>query len=237
MECPRCHEERPRKTSGSKNWSDTQWARWNPIAALSSGQLFNCCRYCSSECFIHPSAGEPGPDPSSAPTPATYPAHPAFREAVRDLQRIVPPDFWFTFRWRCLHHARDPANHVRITAECALQGWSTNMSGIKFLSYYGGVSCRGEIPPCYICPHTGSEFFDPTNRVYNALFRLVWPTSVPNITNDETVGDLIEALLGFAYIQRVQYPAWWGSAQRAVVETLDFVIFEMYKHTHGMVFL
>ena len=48
---------------------------------------------------------------------------------------------------------------------------------------------------------TGERFLDPSNCVYHAAFKEVWPSADVG-TDQETVGDLVEAFLGWAWVLR-----------------------------------
>ena len=54
----------------------------------------------------------------------------------------------------------------------------------------------------WVDPHTKERQLDPGNRIYRKAFRVVWPRVLPEMENDETVGDLLEAFLALAWMYR-----------------------------------
>ena len=52
----------------------------------------------------------------------------------------------------------------------------------------------------FVDKKSSDRFVDPTNRIYCHVFKTVWP-NVTFISNEETVGDLVEAILGLAWVK------------------------------------
>ena len=72
----------------------------------------------------------------------------------------------------------------------------------KMLSYNGAIKCRDpEDPKHYFCQFTKQTYFDPTNWVYAVTMRLMLPKMVQEVSwNNETKGDIFEAMLGLNYL-------------------------------------
>ena len=59
--------------------------------------------------------------------------------------------------------------------------------------------------------------------------RFAWRGALPSFSNQETVGDVLEAFLGFVYMQKFK-PGWWGTEQRELNRLLEPVISKAYLH-------
>ena len=83
----------------------------------------------------------------------------------------------------------------------------------KFLSYFGAVripkTSHGRLKSerHWVCPTTGTAYMDPTNAIYAMVFKLCWPDTLEELymSNKETIGDLVEALLGWFYLTNVTH--------------------------------
>ena len=66
----------------------------------------------------------------------------------------------------------------------------------KQLSYLGAVRCFDptHFPPIVVCPYLGPTF-DPGNNFYAMLLKVLVPTIVNIRWTDETLGDIVEAIL------------------------------------------
>lgn len=78
--CPVCKEARSRRTSGRKNWSDSQWLFGKAVLESKSGFNVdtNCCRICSPEYYKvnvsnHGAAQPPYTQPNVGSPPSTQP--------------------------------------------------------------------------------------------------------------------------------------------------------------------
>ena len=82
-------------------------------------------------------------------------------------------------------------------------------SFLKHLSYAGAVRLPEWCPDDWVqwkCPATGQRYADLTNKVYLEFLRSVWPRALEElgISNQETCGDLLEALLGWYYVLTIE---------------------------------
>lgn len=138
--------------------------------------------------------------------------------------------FWRTFHKNCHEFAHEwncPRTRLAITMYCKQHDWPETLTGLKFLSYFGAIRCKDRVAPHFTCPFTKVGYFDPTNEVYFQAFRKVWPGAVREMSK-KTIGDLVEALLGFAWIQQNYYPRFWDYRPRRLVHCLEEVVFFMY---------
>ena len=77
----------------------------------------------------------------------------------------------------------------------------------KTLSYSGAVRSRIPTDPVhYVDPITQEKYFDPTNWVYGLILRLLAPGLEKEDWNDETRGDIMEALMGLHHVLRQSDP-------------------------------
>ena len=68
-------------------------------------------------------------------------------------------------------------------------------SFLKPFSYCGAVRVPPRCPEWH-CEYAGVLYVGPTNRIYAQVFRSAWPEArASREWNDETIGDLVEALL------------------------------------------
>jgi len=85
------------------------------------------------------------------------------------------------------------------------QGLSERKSFRKLVSYAGAVRMPEWIDAGWTCwvHDNGTRYMDVGNYHYAAVFTRAWPTVVErhNLSNNETVGDLIEALLGWYFVR------------------------------------
>ena len=83
----------------------------------------------------------------------------------------------------------------------------------KILSWAGSIRLPNDFPDTLVTwtdEKLKARHLAPGNRVYRKAFRAAWPRVLPDITNDETVGDMLEAFLALAWMYRckgVKLPA------------------------------
>ena len=173
MQCPKCLQIRY-----SRSWKPSQWR--NERAVIGE---FNCCRECHYDCFLSPISPEDALD------------------QVRVLKKRY-------------HH-------------CAQQGWSDQLEKFfeewvskvpkynrKYWSYFGALSRLDTDDPrgstaVAIARWADTNrkwlscetYFDPGNWHYSICMRLLWPRlGSQGNWNDETIGDIVESLLGMQYL-------------------------------------
>ena len=94
----------------------------------------------------------------------------------------------------------------RIAEYNQAEGLSSSKSFLKIMSYHGAIRVPFDYPEgAYLSwkDHTG-RYIDPGNRVYAEVLRACWPSLLPTWyvqrSHPETTGDLLEALLGIAWL-------------------------------------
>ena len=145
--------------------------------------------------------------------------------AILQLKQEVPDQFWLKVVQRfesantdarmALVHSRTPPEY----------GW---LSYKKFLSHHGALRLRPQEVPPGLQPPPLNEWgmYDPGNWVYKEVFFACWPLAAQELgySNEGTVGDLVEALLGWVWFQGHVLPA---PAMR-VVEALERACLAVY---------
>ena len=181
--CRRCGQTRWNK----KDWKPTQWYAYRADVGE-----FNCCKHCS--CSGYAAA------PAQAQTEAL--------ERVLDARRVFQ---------RCT------VNGWYARIQSFLEEWvASEKSPRKYLSYFGAlVRGTGDPRGSFSTPDQASSstdsiqpwqkpkyldpenYFDPGNWHYKTCLELLWPDVVQRRGwNQETCGDIIEALLGLQYLRR-----------------------------------
>ena len=180
MQCPCCGEVRY-----SRDWKPIQWKSWRPDV-----YDFNCCKVCS---ITGCKAGSPSAQ-------------------VEALGRVLKARKFFQMH---------TTNGWYVRLQKFLEYWVATPHGPrKHYSYFGALMRSSDRDPRGFsdCQLSGSstdqpwsdqkpkglrtdDYFDPGNWHYKTCLVLLWPYA--NRWNQETCGDIIEALLGLAYLQSV----------------------------------
>ena len=94
-------------------------------------------------------------------------------------------------------------NRAKLVAYNRALGLKDEKSFLNHASYNGAIRVPADFPD-YLTPFidkkTGPRFCDPGNWVYLIVFKKAWP-NVTWTSNKGTVGDLLEAILGLAWIK------------------------------------
>ena len=121
--------------------------------------------------------------------------------AANWLRRNIPESFW------AKAHAEfgniNMLNRARLREYNHRLGLKAQKSFLKHASYNGAIQVPPDFPDdliAFIDTKTNLRFCDPCNSVYRDVFLSVWP-NVMWMSNKETVGDLVEAILGLAWIK------------------------------------
>ena len=76
-------------------------------------------------------------------------------------------------------------------------------SALKLMSRFGAVKAHRGVPACNVVAYdrTGLGYFDAGNKCYKWVVMQCWPEafSTLGISNEVTIGDCVEALLGFRW--------------------------------------
>ena len=118
------------------------------------------------------------------------------------LRKFISSNFWVKFHaWAA---QQGDKYHEEIAAVNASLGL-VKVRFLKHLSYKGAVRLPEWCPDDWEhwkCPATGQRYADLSNKLYLEFLLSVWPTALEElgISNPETGGDLLEALLGWYFV-------------------------------------
>ena len=176
MNCPRCGETRYRY-----QWKPSQWA-----AVTAFVNDFNCCKVCSIDCYLPANQAERSSDLNAS-------------EQALDLNARV--ELWVLFKF-CTQNGWVPV------LRRFFENWvAEERTWRKELSYYGALKRSRQSDPCGWAGRDSdlekvkhlsmTGYFDPGNFHYRKCFETLfgkvdWKA--------ETVGDIIEGLLGMHYL-------------------------------------
>ena len=116
------------------------------------------------------------------------------------MRRNIDDSFWLR-----VHSEFCNINLLRRAEMVAINralGLKDEKSFLKHASYLGAIHVPNDFPDNlidFIDKKSGDRFVDPGNWVYCYVFKRVWP-NVTFMSNPETVGDLLEAILGLAWV-------------------------------------
>ena len=143
------------------------------------------------------------------PLPSTCQPKPVYAEVVtldrfnKALERIrstITVGFWQKFHDNMTSHGQKERTHVLI--RCIKRAWpeyNSSASPLKTFSYFGAVKAHAGIPGSKMYDSSGQLYADPGNWVYSQVLRQVWPGCLPWMSNEGTLGDVLEAFLGFCW--------------------------------------
>ena len=121
----------------------------------------------------------------------------AHEGAMRWLRTNIESNFWD--QTKDLLDKIDYERREEMVIINEQMGLSTRKAFLKHLSYHGVVRVPPECPECHY-ETEGVRYIDPKNWIYAKVFRSAWPRArASREQNDHTVGDLVEALLGWHF--------------------------------------
>jgi hypothetical protein len=123
-----------------------------------------------------------------------------FNKALKRTRDAIPVGFWQKFHDNMTSHSQKERTCVLI--RCIKRAWpqyDTGASPLKTFSYFGAVKAHAGIPGAKIYDSGGQLYADPGNWVYKQVLRKVWPGCLPEMGNEKTLGDVMEAFLGFCW--------------------------------------
>ena len=206
-----------------KMWSPAQWSLYNPQIVVDGWQR-NCCKQCQDIegwYFNARAAGKEAPNARAAgkeaPTATPHPppekhiwkpntAKMALQcdNCMHWLQRNIGEKCWESMDARMCQINLDRRQElIRINSRLNL---SDRKSFKKLVPYDGSIRVPDDFPDKLVTwfdPCLKERSLDPGNLIYQKAFRRVWPNVLPHVQNEETVGDLVEALLAIAWKFRV----------------------------------
>ena len=114
--------------------------------------------------------------------------------SIRWLQNNVAGIFWeWTHERLCEINLENREALIWINRS---MGYKELKSFRKILSWAGSIRLPNEIPDKLVTwkdEKLKERHLEPGNRVYRNAFRAAWPRVLPEITNVESIGDLLEA--------------------------------------------
>ena len=122
------------------------------------------------------------------------------------LRTFIPANFWVKFHeWGMQQGHKYHKEIVEVNASLGL----VNATFLKHLSYKGAVRLPEWCPDDWghwTCLATGQRYADLGNEVYLEFLLSVWPAALEElgISNPETGGDLLEALLGWYFALTIE---------------------------------
>ena len=123
-----------------------------------------------------------------------------FNKACRRIRAAFPIGFWVRFHDNVTWYGQEERTRSLIIR--LKQMWPGHDSGagaLKFMSYFGAVKAHSGIPGSHAWDSTGQAYFEPGNETYTYILHKVWPGCLPGMTNCGTLGDVLEAFLGFGW--------------------------------------
>ena len=123
--------------------------------------------------------------------------------SIRWLQKNVAGSFWeWTHERLCEINLEHRQALIWINRSMGLKD---SKSFRKILSYAGSIRVPDDFPDKLVTwkdEKLKERQLEPGNGVYRKAFRAAWPRVLPDITNNETVGDMLEAFLALAWMYR-----------------------------------
>ena len=109
----------------------------------------------------------------------------------------------------------------------------------KILSYHGAVRIAASHER-FIEPHCiahidadGTKYMDPGNATYFDFFEKTWPNTLRamGLSNKETVGDMIEAMLGHEWLRRRNTPDRVSPLSDMIIRHIEAAVFATWVCT------
>jgi len=158
-----------------------------------------------------------------------------FNKALQSIRLALPVKFWVRFHDNIVWYGQEACN--RRVIKHLKQMWpdyNTGADAKKFMSYFGAVNAHAGLPGSLIqaWDRTGRAYFDPGNEVYSFVLHKVWPGCLPGMTNRGTLGDVLEAFLGFGWFMGHPENSYKDMChyQLQVYDDLHKVIAYLYDH-------
>ena len=125
-----------------------------------------------------------------------------FRNRVQFL-RSLEYSFWDKFHEHVCWYGQ--TDRVQILTRELIAHWpeaATSGGALKSMSKFGAVKAHQGVPWSKAYDSSGQAYFDPGNMTYAYVLMQLWDNNAlrsRNISHQETLGDVVEALLGFGW--------------------------------------
>ena len=155
----------------------------------------------------------------------------ARNHSIQWLRRNISVRFWL--RFRALLDAGDWQHRAQLEVTNAFAGFQPNKSLLKNLSHLGAVRVpqgaslgRGHL----LFEDEVHLYLDPTNAVYKKVWVAAWPEGpdLLGISAEETIGDLVEAFLGFHWHRVIMGRKAISGLPNYFVQVLEAALFWSY---------
>ena len=167
MVCPVCRETKYRRV----DWFNPQWQAHSPIVMGHQGGDFDRCKACYYNIGQHaPGRSVPRRDDATAIVLA------------KELKRLGRP------------LASGPPGSASVVEEF-LASWMSHPTLVETFHGSGAVETTCPTDPKQRKTRDGRSLFDPTNKVYEKCFHLLWPNLV-GTRKHVNLGNVIESVLG-----------------------------------------
>ena len=223
MECPVCEQWRPHKYWSERQW-EANGRKGSPFVVVDGWQR-NCCKKCSDEEGYYfratPAETERGSQPdepnirgaadeekehsrvrhASPLTPPPSATCPLTREDVEEkwegaskwLQKNMDVEFWE--KAENMWNDQNQKYRTELEEVNAALGFKRKKNGMKHFSYWGAVKVDDWAMKWSSPGYAG--YADIGNNLYASVFKKLWGKSHISKYSDATIGDHVEALLGW----------------------------------------
>ena len=227
MECPKCGWVRSKKA-----WRPCQW---NNQAVASCD--FHRCKVCDGE-MAHDATWHwrPGEMQFQTQTKSdhkcSFPSK-RVRPALTSKDDIPQAAF----------ELQELASHCDsyILGDFVMLWMSLPRNERKNLSYNGAVESRVGDPCHYTCPDELVRYFDPGNYIYSAALSIMAPhLETEKNWNAETRGDILESIMGFAYLSRTERIECSCQSRKAsqqmskIIDAFSWLTYHLYAATGAL---
>jgi len=210
-------------------WSDAQWSARSPLVVAADGGWRNCCSSCSDNGGHYHSVLGPT---ATAHTPWTSEdLRTTARTASTWLKYYIPHRFWTHFI--DLVQSLNEQHRESIAAYNVRHGLKAKKSLMKLMSYWGAVRAWKDArltDPSWV-DVDGTVYWDCSNFIYAEVMLRTWPSLRDLYYNDGSIGDVLEAFLGYAWrCRRRDLPQ--SSFQQRFVEQVELLSFAVWALQH-----
>ena len=150
------------------------------------------------------------------------------------LRANVPTHFWELFKNHLVNANIQHREELKEINRHFGQNHQTSL--LKHMSYYGAIEIPDAVPDGSVrvdftmveVDGTRRNYFDPGNYCYLCVFRMIWPAALPDISNHETMGDVLEAFLGYHWTLTYERMVTFPDTIKDIVEMLTMAVFNFW---------